>query len=81
MPSQARFWLGSPITKCQICDSEILDKRGSVFADAKSIYGPWAIVCMLCLLSDCVGLGTGTGQKYRHTGATEPHKKWKKIAG
>jgi len=48
-------------------------KEGEVVYDAKTVYGPWAMMTEQNFRNVGVGLGTGLGQKYvRHRG--ELHK-------
>ena len=46
-------WNGSEPTACEICATP-LDKE---FADAKTIWGPWAMICPECVKTKSVGFG------------------------
>lgn len=59
-----------PPKECNICHSPI----EGAFVDGKTIYGPWADMCMTCHGMVGVGLGTGMGQKYEAP-------TWEKVAG
>jgi len=45
---------------CDICGKR-LEKN---FVDGKTIWGPWAIMCLECHEKFGVGFGTGRGQMY-----------------
>lgn len=44
--------------KCDICQTEIT----SVYVDGKTVYGPWANMCLYCHATKGVGLGLGLGK-------------------
>ena len=49
--------------RCDICRMSI---RGEAlrFVDGKTVFGPWADMCIPCHEGNGVGLGTGRGQLY-----------------
>lgn len=51
----------NPPKECDVCHKPI----GEEMYDAKTIYGPWANMCVNCFNTIGVGLGTGLGQMYR----------------
>lgn len=55
------MWLGEK--KCNICNETCVD----VLIDGRTIYGPWAVMCVACHKSKGVGIGTGKGQQYRES--------------
>jgi hypothetical protein len=72
-----KYWAGS-ITNCDICDSAIPKLTGSIFYDAATIHGPWAIMCPTCFEKNGQGVGTGVGQQYTF----DPNGgRWLKTAG
>jgi hypothetical protein len=54
-------WLGSPPKECDLCHKPIIDQ----FVDGRTVYGPWANMCLRCHKKKGVGLGTGFGQYYK----------------
>ena len=59
-------WLSKIPEKCDLCGGKI----GRVFYDAKTPYGPWALVCHRCYTAHKMATGVGRGQKYEtKTGA------------
>ncbi len=64
----------SPVGECSICRCQLKDEK--MMVDGKTIYGPWALMCLSCHATVGKGLGTGKGQKYELLG-----KKWIKTAG
>lgn len=52
-------WL-SAVTVCDVCQS----KFGSHFYDAKTMDGPWGLLCESCFKKIGIGVGPGMGQKY-----------------
>ena len=46
--------------ECDICHTPIVD----TFVDGKTVYGPWANMCIPCHIDVGCGLGTGRGQRY-----------------
>ena len=67
-----QYWHGKTPKRCEMCNN--LFKR--FFADGKTQFGPWAMICLHCLDEIGVGLGTGKGQLYMKAGI-----RWKKVAG
>lgn len=55
-------WMGSK-PKCDFCG----EPEPIVFVDGKTVYGPWAIMCMCCYSNKGVGLGPGKGQRYERS--------------
>ena len=49
---------------CDLCKAENLDE----YVDGKTIYGPWAFMCLFCFAEVGVGLGLGRGQLYKWNG-------------
>lgn len=70
--AEQKVWMGSPITKCDLCKCQIKN----VFVDGKTNMGPWGIMCFTCHRTHGCGLGLGRGQKYRMNDG-----KWVKVAG
>lgn len=54
-------WAGTA-EKCDICKGDI--PPDGVFYDAKTIHGPWGLMCIRCFSSEGIGTGTGLGQEY-----------------
>ncbi len=53
-------WLGKH--KCDFCTNKLI---ADVLYDARTIYGPWAVMCQEHYKTFSLGkLGTGYGQKY-----------------
>ena len=46
---------------CNFCERDL---NGQEFVDGKTVFGPWAIMCLNCYRDKGVGLGTGKGQRY-----------------
>lgn len=59
------IWAGPIPQRCDLCKIPFLDKH---FVDARTIYGPWGNLCLVCHGEYGVGLGTGRGQKYKIEG-------------
>jgi len=59
-----RKWMGPTPTNCELCYAQIT----TVFYDAATIPGPWAIMCPSCFVRNKGQLGTGRGQKYLKRG-------------
>jgi len=55
----ATEWLGSKV--CDFCKKDV---SGSKFVDGKTVYGPWAVMCMECYREKGSGIGQGLGQMY-----------------
>ena len=55
------MWIGTTPSTCDICKGKI-DKG---FVDGKTIYGPWANMCLVCHKEKGCGLGMGKGQRYQ----------------
>jgi len=54
-------WMGQ--TYCDFCRIDV--RSLPVFYDAKTVYGPWAVMCQDCILEHGTGkLGIGYGQCY-----------------
>ena len=53
-------WMGIKPVNCNACETSFKE----VFIDGKTIYGPWALLCLECHSKIGTGLGTGRGQKY-----------------
>lgn len=56
-----------PPKRCDLCKEELLGDDESVdytCYDGKTIYGPWAWMCLDCFINKGTGLGTGRGQRY-----------------
>lgn len=59
--SEVRKWMGTPPSKCQLCERYLKN----AFIDGKLVFGTsWAIMCTGCHSFHGVGLGAGRGQKY-----------------
>lgn len=48
---------------CDIC------KKSEAEIDGKTVFGPWANMCLSCHLIDGVGIGVGRGQYIKKTDA------------
>jgi hypothetical protein len=46
-------WLGE--TECNVCHKDAT--KAKWFADAKTKYGPWALVCDKCCKKHCIAVG------------------------
>ena len=56
------FWQGRP--KCDVCRKNL--ESSQFIYDAKTIFGPWALMCEDCFKEQTNGkLGLGIGQKYK----------------
>lgn len=64
-------WLGS--TKCDICHAECKH----ILYDGRTVYGPWAVMCVDCFVLAGRGTGTGFGQRYEKNDKGE----FVKVAG
>lgn len=53
-------WKSEKPQVCDMCRRRLF----GAFYDARTILGPWAILCVICHAEIGVGLGTGKGQKY-----------------
>ena len=53
-------WCGTKPEKCDICGG----KFKKVFYDAKTVHGPWGLLCGDCHANYGYGLGMGRGQMY-----------------
>lgn len=49
------------IKQCDICGTKV-----DSYVDGKTIYGPWANMCLSCFETKGIGLGTGRGQLYEN---------------
>jgi hypothetical protein len=58
-------WAGKRPKACDLC-SVSLD--GVDFVDGRTVYGPWANMCLPCHETSGLGLGTGLGQKFDKDG-------------
>ena len=65
-------WIGTD--RCDLCNIDL--HQTEWFADAKTRYGGWALMCKVCHEKHSAGskFGTGIGQKY-------DGKTFEKIAG
>ena len=48
-----KTWAGPVPETCQVCKAPIKHQ----FADAKTVYGPWALMCMMCSITHSAGIG------------------------
>ena len=64
----------NPPEVCDVCHKPFTK---NIMYDAKTVYGPWANMCMTCFNSIGVGLGTGLGQQYKKNDSGD----WIKNAG
>jgi len=64
----------NPPKVCDVCHKPFTE---NIMFDGKTVYGPWANMCMSCFNDIGVGLGTGLGQQYKKNEAND----WVKIAG
>ena len=71
MPKQITYI--NPPKVCDDCGKPF----GKVMYDAKSAWGPWGNFCQACFDRECLGLGTGLGQKYELNDSGD----WVKTAG
>lgn len=62
------IWQGK--TTCDLCGQDV----GSELVDGKTVFGPWATMCLACNAENGVGLGTGRGQLYYKTQNQEYEK-------
>ena len=46
--------------QCDFCSKSVGE-----YIDGKTIYGPWADMCLACYKIKGVGLGLGLGQQYK----------------
>ncbi len=75
--------------KCDLCGTDCApDGAGGVYIDGKTLYGPWAKMCVHCHKAHGGKLGTGIGQKYELTPnivssyvGIASGLYWKKVAG
>lgn len=58
------LWLSAPPTECDYCKKKLIDQTVQQFVDAKTVFGPWMILCLSCHESLGYGLGIGFGQLY-----------------
>jgi hypothetical protein len=67
----ATKWIGSGDGSAPECDfakaQGVKHNMAPGFVDGRTIYGPWALMCIDCHTRNGVGLGTGKGQKYDGT--------------
>jgi len=70
MEKKQKIWIGSPPTRCDCCNQEIVD----TFIDGMSIKKCWAFMCVKCFLTYGVGIKKGCGQAYVKSGEV-----WKKV--
>lgn len=75
MAATEKFWLGSPIEKCDLCHRR-MDKL-ACFYDANVPGESWGNICHGCFTAHRCKLGTGLGQKY----SRQPDGKWLKTGG
>lgn len=82
MSEEKKYWFGSEIKKCNLCERKFGEDNlaGIVFVDGRTVFGPWAIMCLSCHDSYGVGLGIGRGQAYALQRDGEDEGKWLKIA-
>ena len=59
---QTKKWAGKWPAACDLCSRDVRDSV--YFYDAQMIDGPWALVCPMCHLNHCHGVGQRIGQKY-----------------
>lgn len=71
MPKVIR-WLGSKPEACDVCHKPL----STEFVDGRTVYGPWAMMCLDCFNTIGTGLGVGFGQLYRK----QEDGAWKKIS-
>jgi len=71
-----KIWYGSSPERCQLCGCSLLEEK--IFYDAKSLVGPWAIMCLNCFNDKGLGVGTGLGQVYERE---KESGEWVKVAG
>lgn len=45
---------------CDFCQHEVTE-----WIDGKTIYGPWANMCLACYKTRGIGIGLGLGQRYK----------------
>ena len=57
-------WLSKLPKVCDLCHRELI----GTFVDAKTIHGPWVVLCSSCFIDYGVGLGTDKGQLYNTRG-------------
>jgi hypothetical protein len=65
------IWQGSKM--CNFCQKPC----GRVFIDGRTNLGPWAVMCEPCYARRGIGLGQGSGQKYKLNSNNE----YVKVAG
>lgn len=68
-------WHGTPPTRCDRC----LKPLKSVFYDARTNWGHWAVLCDRCFKDVGVGLGIGKGQKYTTKVIKGGGTEWTKV--
>jgi hypothetical protein len=59
--SERKTWMSRTPQECDICKDPI----GTEFVDGRTVYGPWACMCLSCHRINGVGLGLGKGQRYQ----------------
>jgi len=71
--TERKYWLGPVPGFCETCDAPIK----KVFYDARTVHGPWALMCKTCFITGpgTGRLGVGFGQEY-----TEDVEHWVKTA-
>lgn len=70
--SERQVYIGDVPPDCQICATPLTDS----FVDGKTIFGPWAFLCLPCHVEVGVGLGIGKGQWY-----AKDNDEWVLVAG
>ena len=71
--AQARYWLGSEISTCEVTGKTITDR----FVDGRTPFGPWAIMHPDVFAGWGYKPAQGVGQLYEK----QPNGKWLKIDG
>jgi hypothetical protein len=72
------YWCGDPPAQCDACRQQ--PRVAEKFFDARTVRGPWAILCWPCHENPHIGLGklgTGFGQRYER----QPDGRFLKTAG
>ena len=60
------------IKQCDICGT-----KANSYVDGKTIYGPWANMCLRCFATKGIGIGLGRGQVYNK----DANGQFVKVAG
>ncbi|MCR4330294.1 MAG: hypothetical protein NUV49_00165 [Patescibacteria group bacterium] len=71
-----KVWFGTSPVVCDLCRASNLMSRRN-FVDGKTVFGPWAIMCLECHMLVGAGIGDGRGQHYR----LHDDGRWVKIGG